>query len=76
MNDITGMCAGACDCVDFCCSFVDPMEDCVHLMSRESQVIMEKCERHTGHSWHQNGECLRCKREGRALDSPATESSA
>lgn len=56
-----------CGCpADTCVYFVEPAEHCINRLSGE--VCTRHCDRcHPGNptaaTWHQNGECLRCKQE-------------
>jgi len=46
-----------------CAAFVEPDAECINRLSGEVKTMhCEKCHPGgTGSTWHQNGECLRCR---------------
>ena len=54
-----------CDCPPGqCAGFLDNDADCINRLSGEVKTM--NCEKCTGATWHQNGECLRCRHKATA----------
>ena len=53
----------ACDCPEGECKRTSA--GCIYLVARNGDVITQRCTACDAYTWHQNGECLRCKRRKR-----------
>jgi len=67
MRDAITIRAEACDCAPGqCAHFVEPDTDCVSRLSGD--VVTKNCRTcnptGNGATWHQDGECLRCRSTG------------